>query len=228
MWSARRMFRGWWLVIAVMACGPGEPSAGDETSGGSAAGTGTTGEATPTSGEATPTSGEASDESTAGEPACVTQESPWTAQFPPNWQLGCGAPMLCAGDGAVTIEVEGAPEAPSSVVIDQVERVRCMVQALLDRSLGQLDVFLAVDGETRDALSIEIVGEHGVARSAPAGCVLIEPTPCRNRETLRVLRPPAFFAACVGGDARALWACLADAFEPQPACVSAPLECPGG
>jgi hypothetical protein len=204
----------WLVVLALTACGPGEPPAAA-----------TTDVAATEDVTSTPTTGDPGEDSTSTGAACLEFEKPWTGEFPPHWQLGCDAPTLCPGEAPLVVFLEGEWNDPTSVEIEEPERARCFIKALAGRTFGQFDFSPVVDGSP-DSLSLEILGDLAVARSAPGGCKLSFPSPCRDREALRVLRPPGFFEDCVEGDARALWLCLSDALEPLPACGTGPLACP--
>lgn len=73
-------------------------------------------------------------------------------------------------------------------------------------------------------LSIEILGDPAVVRAQPGWCTL--DAACHSREQLHALRPPELFAACIDGDALALYRCLVDPFQPTSVCLPGPLECP--
>jgi hypothetical protein len=224
------------LLLLAFGCAPKSvPGDTEDPTDASADTTGTTdpttGTTDPTTGTtATPTTGEP--DATTGEP-CLESVHPGDLLFGESPELTCGAAELCPGDGPITFQLAGPGLAdhdfssPSSAETD-LERARCLAAALRDRTPGQF-LLLPVDGgEILYIFGREVVGELALERSELAECVLIAPEPksCHVRERLRVLRPPEFFAACVDGDALALWKCLHDAFEPEPACAPGPLVCP--
>ncbi|MDC0716490.1 hypothetical protein [Nannocystis bainbridge] len=214
-------------LLLALACGPA-PAPGDTdaepTSTTTSSTTGTTTGTTlaPTTSEGDTTTGE----------ACLEATRPgelWSDQEP---ALTCGGPELCPGGDPIYFELDGPIfdgdfSAPTSAVTD-LERARCLAVALRDRTPGQ---FMFMPGHSPQVLHVfglEIVGEFAVTRSDRSGCELSHPEPksCHVRERLRQLRPPAFFADCVDGDALALWQCLYHAAEPEPACAAGPLVCP--
>lgn len=204
------------LILGLAACGP-EPGTNDSTSG-----TGDTSTGTGT----TPTSGSDETADTTGETVCFAVDYP-SKRGPPNdpgWELGCGFPALCPGELPVVFSIAGDLDAPTSVETGELERARCMARALRDRQFGQF-AFMPVDadGWVVGLYSLEIVGEQALARGEPGQCQL--ENPCKTHEALRLLRPPEFFAACVDGDARALFLCLWDPIVPEPACLAGPLPC---
>jgi len=98
--------------------------------------------------------------------------------------------------------------------------------ALAGRSFGQFNFTRVQDVLVLDVSSLEILGDAAVARSEPASCPNLNPSPCDSHEQLRPLREPTFFTDCVEGDALAVYTCLTDAFLPDPACLPGPLDCP--
>src|SRR5690606_6141448 len=106
---------------------------------------------------------------------------------------------------------------------DDLERARCMVQALRDRTVGQFSWLAVADSVVfADPLSLEILGDAALSRSRRGVVELIAPD--NAYEGLYLLRGPDFFSACKGGDAMALWLCLVDPVVPG--CLAGPLPCP--
>ncbi|PCC73589.1 hypothetical protein SAMN02745121_07337 [Nannocystis exedens] len=218
--------RAWLPPLLLLACAP-ELAPGDTDSQTTGTSTGT-GEPT-TSTTTAPTTGAVD---MMIEAACLEDIHPgdlWPEIEP---AVTCGGLELCPGDDPIVFELDGPGiwddlSTPTSVETD-LERARCLATALRDRTPGQF-MFLPVRGrEVLHLFGLEIVGELVVIRSERASCELIYPEPksCHVKERLRVLRPPEYFADCVDGDALALWRCLLDAVEPEPACAPGPLSCP--
>lgn len=210
-----------WFALLTTACGPAPASADDDTGGTTEADPGST---SSTSSTSTPTTG-ADETSSTGEP-CLALEYPADDGSPSSWRLGCDAPALCPGEGVLVFRIEGDLSAPTSVETEALERARCMVTALADRSFGQFDFIRVEDVFVHDMLSLEIVGDAAVARSEPGGCADPDPSTCHSHEQLHLLREPAFFADCIEGDALAVYTCLTDPLAPDPACLPGPLDCP--
>lgn len=165
---------------------------------------------------------------------CLEAVHGGTLQAGEPQQLTCGVPELCADEGALVFRLEGVDavmanyEDASAATTDDIERARCLATALRDRTPGQFIIHPRIGDDLLDGFGREVLGDLVVERWDRYICKLIFPEPvgCRVHERLRVLRPPAFFADCVEGDAFALWRCLLDAFEPEPVCVAGPLACP--
>jgi hypothetical protein len=214
------------LLLLALACGP-NPAPGD-TSAEEASSTGPADASTSTS-TTGPTTGQPE---TTGE-ACLEDIHPgdlWGGEGP---VLTCGAPELCPGEQPIWFELDGPDIFDGDLfnvttVETDVERARCLVAALRDRTPGQFIFVPTHDVYTLHVYGLEIVDDLALTRSDSADCVLIAPEPkyCHVRERLRVLRPPQFFADCIDGDARDLWLCLYDSVEPEPACHPGPLACP--
>lgn len=208
------------LALAT-ACGPGPA---DTATDASTSTTATTADPTtePTTGS-TPTT----DATTGADAACLERvyEPKYAGVDDPEWELGCGAPKLCPGEGPLLFRIEGEPADPSAVATPDLPRARCMLAALRDREVGQLDFLADLEGGIVLGLfAIELLGAQAITRVEPGACDLL--SPCLTQERLRALQEPAFFAACVDGDARDLWLCLIDAVLPDPACAPGPLACP--
>lgn len=220
--------RARFLLLLALACGP-TPGNTSDTEPGS---TGSTDAASTSTTDTTSVPTMGSPDATTGE-ACIEDIHPGDFWFGEEPTLTCGAPELCADDSPLQFELDGPGvldgdfSNPTTVETD-LERARCLIAALRDRTPGQF-VFLPV--HTPDILHVyglEILGDLAVTRSDRAECELIAPEPksCYAHERLRVLRPPEFFASCIDGDARTLWLCLYDSVEPDPACHPGPFACP--
>jgi len=169
-----------------------------------------------------PTTGTASgepDTTTAEAEPCLELE--YTSDVQPTWMLTCGLPELCPGDEPLvftTTKIDAG-----EVEVDDLDRARCMVAALRDRSLGQIAWWQVADVDVIWApLSLEIVGHTALTRGVRGSPELL--SGIDTYEAIRPLRPPEFFAACADGDALAVWLCLMDSVEPM--CLPGPLSCP--
>ncbi|MCY1070577.1 hypothetical protein OV090_37900 [Nannocystis sp. RBIL2] len=220
--------RAWLPLLLTLACAPKqEPGDTDSQSTSTSTSTSTSEPATTTT--STPTTG-AVDMMT--EAACLEDIHPGDLWPGVDLALTCGGLELCPGDDPIVFQLDG-PEladdlsSPTSVETD-LERARCLATALRDRTPGQFLFMPVIGSEIPYVFGLEIVGELVVARSDRGSCEAIEPEPksCHVHERLRVLRPPEYFADCIDGDALALWRCLLDPVEPEPACAAGPLACP--
>ena len=206
------------MILGVASCGPELATSDPESDTGDTGDTGDTMPASPTS-----EGGDTADATTGT--ACLEVDYP--KQRPGDdlgWELGCGFPELCPGDEPLVFLIEYDRGVPTSVETKDLERGRCMAAALRDRQLGQF-AFMPVDqgGQVISRSSLEIVGEQAIARAEPGWCELLGP--CETHEALRLLQPPAFFSACVDGDAKALFLCLSGSVLAEPACLPGPLPC---
>ncbi|MCY1008584.1 hypothetical protein OV079_24085 [Nannocystis pusilla] len=216
--------RAWLWLLLPLACGPA-PAPGDTDS--QSTSSSASEPANPTT--SAPTTG-GLDMMT--EAACLEEIHPGDLGFGSEPALTCGGLELCPGDDPIVFQLDGPGLAedlssPTSVETD-LERARCLATALRDRTPGQFLFVPVIDTEIPYVFGLEVVGELVVARSDRGLCEAIEPEPksCHVHERLRVLRPPEYFADCVDGDAIALWRCLVDPVEPEPACAAGPLACP--
>ncbi|WP_434418135.1 hypothetical protein [Nannocystis pusilla] len=218
--------RAWLPLLLTLACGP-NPAPGDTDSQSTSTSTSTSEPAATTT--STPTTGGLDMMS---EAACLEEIYPGDLSTAPELALTCGGPELCPGDDAIIFKLDGPGLAddlssPTSVETD-LERARCLAKTLRDRTPGQFLFIPVIGTEIPYVFGLEIIGDLVVARSDRGTCEAIEPEPpsCHVQERLRVLRPPEYFADCVDGDALALWRCLLDPVEPEPACAAGPLACP--
>jgi hypothetical protein len=185
--------------------------------------TGTTSE--PASTAELPTTGATSDASSTTEaeaPPCL--ELRYSDDAPQTWMLTCGLPELCPGDGPLMFFTStGDVSDPGVAKVNDLERARCMVAALRDRTFGQLTWWIDV-GFVYTA-SLELLADDAALTRSVDTSELIDPAPLNVREGLHPLRAPGFFADCEDGDATQLYKCLMDSVLPE--CLPEPLMCPG-
>lgn len=208
------------LLLSLVACGPVSPV--DSDAGESdAAGTNTTSTGSEPTSEAVPTSSDPGDP----DAGCLEVEYPHEDETRPSWRLGCEGPSLCFAELPLIVTLMGDDaEGTNEIHVDDLERARCMVTALAKRQPGQFDFAVTRNVDVLGVYSVEVLGDVAVARTRPGQCWQ-PPGGCLVHESLRALRPAAFFSDCIDGDARALYLCLVDSFEPTPACLPGPLEC---
>lgn len=216
-------------ICALLACGPqtpgetatttesgstAEPGSSTGTSGDDSTGAPTTGEST--NDATTGTTGTTDDPST-GEPACLDVHE---FGFDPDLEFTCGLPELCPGDASLVFDLAGGVEDLGVESISDVERARCMIAALRDRTPGHFMIRVwPKDQLGEDELRDEIFGDTAARRRVSQNDFNID-----RFEFVKPLRPPQFFADCLAdGSDSALWACLWDAFEDT--CVTT-LACP--
>ena len=208
--------------LVGLACGPGGV---DTTSTGSVTTETTepdaTSTSTPTSGEPTsgePTSGEPSTgEPSTGEPVCIDF---YMIDYDPNEELTpplftCGLPELCPG-------AEGKPlvfdAGDNPVTTQDIERGRCMVAAMRDRTPG-LFRFTVWPILGYDTTTIEILGETILVRRH----VLSDFNEDYSEGGYQLFAPE-LYAPCVDSTATLVLKCLTEGYSE--ACVSEPLMCP--
>lgn len=172
-----------------------------------------------------PTGG-TTDEDTAMTEPCLEQTYNGESS-PAAWMLTCNLPELCPGAEPLMFEVESDLDLlePGAVTVDDLERARCMLEALRDRTQGHVtwDILLD-DAVVRAAFSLEIVLDRVLVHSARFPVELIEPGPHNIHERYHQLRESEFFHDCLAGDAKAVFLCLVDAAVPE--CLPGPLLCP--
>lgn len=139
---------------------------------------------------------------------------------PQTWVLTCGLPELCPGESPlVFVTSTGDVADPGVAKVTDLERARCMVAALRDRTFGQLT--WSVDLGFVVTASLEIF--------APDTAIVRDVGPDNSsepnvNERLHPLREPEFFADCVDGDDTEIFICLRDSILPE--CQPGSLECP--
>ncbi|WAS94423.1 hypothetical protein [Nannocystis punicea] len=239
--TTRAAIVGAFLVVAV-DCGPESAATTEATtevtteSTGAATGPDGTSEAPTTSG--TPTTGDTAtgDTTTDAASAGTTDASTTTGgeclSFDDDdptdgdivTQFTCGhAEVLCPSDAPLFSYEEG-PDWDDTATTDDLARVHCVLEALRDRTPGQVNYTLAWPVLGSDTGSLEIVGDFLIARREVANDFNY-----LYREVVLWLEPPEVFAACrAKNTASAAWQCLRPYIDTDPLqleCVTAPLGC---
>ncbi|MCY0988848.1 hypothetical protein OV203_17055 [Nannocystis sp. ILAH1] len=228
-------------VLLIAACGPGPATTTEATTGSTADSTGattgpdSTSEApTPTSTSSTTTSEATKDASmtsgttdasttTGGECLVFEDEDPTDGRV--STQFTCGhEETLCPSDAAL-FSFESGPNWDDTASTDDLARVHCVLEALRDRTPGQVTYTLAWPVLGSDVGSLEIAGDFVIARREYANDFNYT-----YKEAVLWLEPSEVFAECrAKNTAAAAWLCMRpyiniiDALQPE--CVAGPLEC---
>lgn len=204
--------------VVGLACGPGgvdttsTGSATTETTEPDATSTSTTTSGAPTSGEPTSTG-----EPSTGEPVCIDF---YMDGYDPDEELTpplftCGLPELCPGADGKPLVFDAGND---PVTTGDIERGRCMVAAMRDRTPG-LFRFTVWPILGYDTTTIEILGETILVRRH-----VLSDFNEDYREGGYQLFAPELYAPCVDSTATLVLKCLTEGYSA--ACVSEPLMCP--
>ncbi|MFY0536579.1 hypothetical protein [Nannocystis pusilla] len=227
-------------VLLTAACGPGPATTTEATTGSTGDSTGTTTAPDSTSETPTPTStasttSEATTDAstttgttdasttTGGECLVFTDDDPTNGRV--TTQSTCGhEEALCPSDAAL-FSFENGPDWDDTASTDDLARVHCVLEALRQRTPGQVTYTLAWPVLGSDVGSLEIAGDFMIARREYANDFNYT-----YKEAVLWLEPPEVFAECrAKNTATAAWLCLRpyiniiDALQPE--CVAGPLEC---
>jgi hypothetical protein len=178
-----------------------------------AATTGTTTDEVTTGG----TTDEASTGDTTGEhttgPVCLEHTIADPREYPEELVLGCQLSELCPGEGPMEFQKDG-----DQWTTNDLDRGHCMVTAMRERTIGTLRYQEGMEADL-DSYTIEIHGEQVSLRHIREGFGF----DYAYEERVTFLREPAFFTACIAGDANAVHECLEDGFTDE---CATELECP--
>jgi hypothetical protein len=200
--------------VVGLACGPGGV---DTTSTGSSTSDTTEPDATSTSSTSSTSSGvPTSGEPSTGEPVCIDF---YMEGYDPDEELTpplftCGLPELCPGANGKPLVFTG----DNPVTTADIERGRCMVAAMRDRTPG-LFRFTVQPILGYDTTTIEILGETILVRRHSLSDFNED-----YSEGGYQLFAPELYAPCVDSTATLVLKCLTEGYAK--ACVSEPLMCP--
>lgn len=221
------------LGLMLSACGP-EPATTATTTAETTTGTDgtTTGPTTsstttsPTTGPGTTTSDTTTSDTTTGG-ACLefaTTVPPDGGEVPAQFTCGHEAPVCPSNGVAGLFSFEESPEFDDKVSTEDLSRVHCLLEALRDRTAGEVAYELSWPVLGTDKGTLEIAGEFVISRRE-----VVEDFNYEYEEAALVLEPPQVFADCrAQNTASAAWGCLRPYIlvdTQQLACVAAPLVC---
>jgi hypothetical protein len=169
-----------------------------------------------------PTTGGTTEEATTGDattgeqttgPVCLEHTIADPREYPEELVLGCQLSELCPGEGPMEFQKDG-----DQWTTNDLDRGHCMVTAMRERTIGTLRYQEGMEADL-DSYTIEIHGEQVSLRHIREGFGF----DYAYEERVTFLREPAFFTACIAGDANAVHECLEDGFTDE---CATELECP--
>lgn len=226
------------LLALLTACGPGTATNTDTATATAAPSTGPDTSAAPTTGAPTdtgdPSTTEAADTgastdtgataTTGGGCLEFSSDDNLNGEIPPQFTCSHTAELCPPAMAGPLFHFEGSPESDDTATTQDLPRVHCVLEALRDRQLGQLEFELGYDILGDDTGTVEIAGEFVIVRRQVTDDFFFEYT-----ERVLQLEAPEVFAECrTKNTTNVAWGCLRPylvGLPVAPACVEAPLQC---